>query len=83
MWIDKYEYFTVGEILPSVQRRVIEQDKFTYSPLGKVLEKQRKIIEVQGRKQTYAITNQNGRLAAVTNKDDHKETFERIIWRTS
>ena len=38
---DKYEYFT-GEEIPSDQRRVIEQAKFTYSPLGKALEKQRK-----------------------------------------
>ena len=31
--IDKYEYFTGEEILPSDRRRVIEQSKFTYSPL--------------------------------------------------
>ena len=30
---------------------MIEQAKFTYSPLGKALEKQRKTIEDQGRKQ--------------------------------
>ena len=34
--IDKYEYLTDKEILPSDQSRVIEQAKFTYSPLGKV-----------------------------------------------
>ena len=28
--IDKYEYLTGEEILPSDQRRVIEQNKFTY-----------------------------------------------------
>ena len=33
--IDKYEYLTGEEILPSDQRRVIEQAKFTYFPLGK------------------------------------------------
>ena len=27
-------------MLPSNQRKIIEQDKFAYSPLGKVLEKQ-------------------------------------------
>ena len=37
--IDKYEYLTGEEILPSDQRRVIEQAKFTYSPLGKAFEK--------------------------------------------
>ena len=29
--IDKYEYLTGEEILPSDQRRMIEQAKFTYS----------------------------------------------------
>ena len=37
--IDKYQYLTSEEILPSDQRRVIEQAKFTYSLLGKGLEK--------------------------------------------
>ena len=37
--IDKYEYLTGEEILPPDQSRVIEQTKFTYSPLEKVLEK--------------------------------------------
>ena len=32
--IDKYEYLTGEEIIPSDQRRVIEQGDFTYSPLG-------------------------------------------------
>ena len=33
--IDKYEYRTGEEILLSKQQQVIEQAKFTYSPLGK------------------------------------------------
>ena len=33
--IDQYEYLTGEEIIPSVQRRLIEQAKFDYSPLGK------------------------------------------------
>ena len=37
--IDKYEYLAGEEMLPSDQRRVIEQAKFTYSLLGKALEK--------------------------------------------
>ena len=40
--IDKYEYLTGEEI--------IEQAKFTYSPLGKAFEKQTKTIEDQGEK---------------------------------
>ena len=48
--IDKYEYLTSEEILPSDQRTVIKQAKFTYSPLDKALEKQTKTIEDQGKK---------------------------------
>ena len=46
--IDKYEYLTGKEILPSNQQQIIEQAKFTYSPLGKAFEKQIKTIEDQG-----------------------------------
>ena len=38
--IDKYEYLSGEEILSSDQSRIIEQTKFTYSPLGRVFEKQ-------------------------------------------
>ena len=48
--IGKYKYLTGEGILPSDQRRVIEQANFYYSPLGKALEKQRKTIEDQGEK---------------------------------
>ena len=46
--IDKYEYLTGKEILPSDQSRIIEQAKFTYSPLGKAFKKQIKTIQEQG-----------------------------------
>ena len=46
--IDKYEYFTGEEILPSDQSRMIEQVKFTYSLLVKA-SKKRKAIEEQGK----------------------------------
>ena len=45
--VGKYEYLTGEEILPSDQSRVIEQAKFTCSPLRKALEKQIKTIEGQ------------------------------------
>ena len=38
--IDEYEYLTGEEVLPSNQRQIIEQAKFTNSSLGKALEKQ-------------------------------------------
>ena len=53
--IDQYEYLTGKEILPSNQQQIIEQAKFTYSPLGKVFEKQIKTIEDQGEKQIKAL----------------------------
>ena len=37
------------EISPADQSRIIEQTKFTYSPLGKAYEKQTKTIEDQGK----------------------------------
>ena len=48
--IDMYEYLTGEDILPSNQQQIIEQAKFTYSPLGKAFEKQTKTIEDQGEK---------------------------------
>ena len=44
--------------MPSNQTQIIEQTKFTYSPLGKAFEKQIKTIEDQREKQTKAIQNQ-------------------------
>ena len=45
--LHKYEYLTGEDILPSNQQQIIEQAKFTYSPLGKAFEKQTKTIEDQ------------------------------------
>ena len=53
--IGKYEYFTGEKILPSNQQQIIEQAKFTYSPLGKAIEKQTKTNENQGKKQVDAL----------------------------
>ena len=53
--IGKYEYLAGEEILPSNQKQIIEQAKFSYSPLGKAFEKQIKIIEDQGKKQVDAL----------------------------
>ena len=53
--IDKYEYLTGEEILPSNQQQIIQQATFTYSPLGKTFEKQIKSIEDQGNKQVEAL----------------------------
>ena len=42
-------------MIPSDQSRMIEQDKFTYSPLGKAFEKQIKTVKDQGKKQLEAL----------------------------
>ena len=68
--IDKCEYLTGEEILPSNQQQIIQQAKFNYSPLGKAIEKQIKIIEDQGKKQVKAI--QDNKQIANINDDDYK-----------
>ena len=55
--IDKYEYLTGKDILPSNQQQIIEQAKFTYSPLGKAFEKQTNTIEDQRQEQVEALEN--------------------------
>ena len=56
--IDNYEYLIGEEILPSNQRQIVEQATFTYSPLGKAFEKQRKEIEEQPKKQIKTVNDQ-------------------------
>ena len=53
--INKYEYLTGEEILPYTEQQMIEQAKFTYTPLGNDFEKQTKTIEDQREKQIKAI----------------------------
>ena len=55
--LDKYEYLTCEDILPSNQEQIIEQTKLTYSPLVKAFEKQTKTIEDQGKKQVEVLEN--------------------------
>ena len=57
--IHKYEYLTGEDILPSNQQEIMEQARFTYSPLGKAIEKQIKRIEDQGKKQVEALNTLN------------------------
>ena len=67
--LDKYEYLTGEEILPSNQQQIIEQAKFTYSPLGKAFEKQTKNIENKEEKQIKAIQDNRKQLIR---GDDYK-----------
>ena len=56
--IDKYEYLTGEEILPSNRKQVKEPTKCTYSPLGKVFCKRSKNKWRSHRKTKQAISNQ-------------------------
>ena len=53
--LQTYEYLTGEDILPSNQQQIIEQTKFTYSPLEKSLDKQIKTIEGQKEKQVATV----------------------------
>ena len=55
--LHKYIYLTGEDILPSNQQQIIEQTKFTYSPLGKAFKKQTKAIEDHGKKQVETLEN--------------------------
>ena len=68
--IDKYEYLTVEEILPSDQSRIIEQAKFTYFSLQKAFEKPIKAIESQSEKQIKALEELGKQLVKSNGKKD-------------
>ena len=84
--IHKYEYLTGEDILPSNQQQIIEQTKFTYSPLQKAFEKQTKTIEDQGEKQIDALKDLKPKKAITHKLDDEdkllhskeREIFEDI-----
>ena len=80
--IQKYEYLTGEDILPSNQQQIIEQAKFTYSPLGKAFEKQIKTIKDKGQKQIDALKNlkdQNKKLDNISGyQDEEREIFQNI-----
>ena len=70
--IDKYEYLTGEEILPSNQQQIFEQAKFTHSPLGKAFEKQTKTIKDQGQKQIETVQDNKEQLVNINKGDDYK-----------
>ena len=83
----KCEYLTGEDILPSNQQQIIEQAKFTYSPLGKAFEKQIKTIEDHEQKQVDAlnILKSNSQLTIedvipeiAMNNDEAKKELDKI-----
>ena len=84
---DKYEYLSVSKILPSNQKQIIKQAKFTYSPLGKAFEKQTKTIEDQGKKQIDALNTLKPKEQEAINENEsvdsekllnYKEIFDEL-----
>ena len=59
--IRKYKYLAGENILSSNEQQIIEQAKFTYSPLGKAFQKQIKTIEDKGQKQVDAFRTESNR----------------------
>ena len=85
--IHKYEYFTGEDILPSNQQEIIEQAKFTYSPLGKAFGKQIKTTKNQGEKQVEELnafksdnnlTNEDAIPKNAFNNAEAKKELDRI-----
>ena len=77
--IHKYEYLTGEDILQSIQQQIIQQARFTYSPLGKRFEKQIKTIEDQGGKQIKAIQDQGQ--GKTIKKFNHDVEHTPLIWK--
>ena len=69
-----------------INNKLLEQTKFTYSPLGKAFEKEVKTIEDKGQKQIDALENLKGQNKQLVNVDDDYEdkllhSKEREIYR--
>ena len=80
--IDKHVYLTGKEILPSNQKQIIEQAKFTYSPLDKAFEKQIKTIEDERKKQVDTLkTLKPKELEAIQDKSNYKR--DKIFYELS
>ena len=75
--IHKYEYLTGEDILPSNQQKILEQARFTYSPLGEAFEKQIKAIQDQGQLKTIKKYNYDAEDTPFTTKQ--KEIFNKLV----
>ena len=73
--VDKYEFLTGEEILPSNQSRIIEWAKFTYLSFGKTFEKQTKTVEDQGIKQVEPLK------ALEPEENQELESTEGFFWK--
>ena len=80
--IGKYEYFTGEEILSFDKEQIIEQAKFTNSPLRKAFEKQIKTIEDQRNKQVEDLKHLKPKEKKNATKDtaDNKVSIQKGIY---
>ena len=74
----KDEYLTCEDILPSNQQQIIEQTRFTYSPLGKAFEKQIKTIEDQGKKQVDVLEKMKPKEQTKSIKEIFPEGYDSV-----
>ena len=84
--LHKYEYLTGEDILPSNQQQIIEQAKFTYSPLGKAFEVKKQVDALENlrrKEETKPIkdkSNNQSRAKIILNELINKKRInERII----
>ena len=77
--IDKWISYRWRNIPPD-QSWIKEQDKFTYSPSWKILEKQTQIIEDAAEKQTKAIEGRVKRQVLCTDKNSIISLFSKIFY---
>ena len=81
--IHKYEYLTGEDILPINRQQIIEQARFTYSPLGKSFEKQINTIKDQGEKQIEALESLKKKEITSESDDNNtsitKEVYDKIL----
>ena len=70
--IDKYEYLTGEEILLSDQSKIIEQGKFTHSPLEKAFEKLIKQLKVGVEEHIKALEEHRKQLV----ESNSKKTYD-------
>ena len=81
--IHKYEYLTGEDILPVNRQQIIEQARFSYSPLGKSFEKQINTIKDQGEKQIEALESLKKKEITSESDDNNtsitKEVYDKIL----
>ena len=75
--LHKYEYLTREDILPSNQQQIVEQARFTYSPLGEAFEKQIKAIQDQGQLKTIKKYDYDAEDTPFISKQ--KEIFNKLV----